>query len=160
MSEKMEPTLGIVNAYNYWLEVLMPNWSVFTSHPSAKNAFNLAAISWHILEWIEKDKVHGFENKSKGDIRRHFISACSDLGIMHDIVTMGKHIKVSEPKGDFASVTGEPYQVILHQGSEGLFPETGRDFVIQMNDGTEVKLRDSFKKVIDFWNVYFKVPRG
>lgn len=160
MLKEMQPTLGIVNAYNYWLEVLMPNWCVFTSHTSAKNAFNLAASLWHVLEWIEKDERHGFIGKSKTDIRNHFISACPNLGIMHDIVTMSKHITVSSPKGGFSSVTGEPHQLILHSGPAGMFPESGSDFVIQMKDGAEIRLLDAFKVVVDYWTEYFKIPRN
>lgn len=155
----MQPTLGIVNAHNYWLEVLMPNWCVFAAHPSAKNAFNLAASLWHVLEWIEKDAVHGFGGKTKSDIRHHFMSQCPNLGIMHDIVTMSKHITVGTPKGGFSSVAGEPYQLMLHKGREGMFPESASDFVIHMQDGSEARLLDAFKVVVDYWTEYFKIPR-
>lgn len=92
----MTPQLGIVNSYNYWLEVIQPNWLNFSQRPSARKAFNLAASLWHVIEWIVQDKRHEHFGCSLKAVREYFIENCPDLAAMHDIATKGKHYTVSK----------------------------------------------------------------
>lgn len=47
--------LGITSAGHFWEEVALPNALHYRQHPTAWDAFNLAASLWHLIDWIFED---------------------------------------------------------------------------------------------------------
>lgn len=151
--------LGILNAYNYWDEIALPNWIDFTNLPTPRNALNLAYSLWHLLDWIKRDKRHAFIGQGIEDVRQHFIKECPMLGVIHDISTFGKHAKVSQPKGNVVSAEAQFIGAVLYFGSEGPRSEHPSKFTVILKDGRNLDLLIVFDQVISYWDSYFKIPR-
>jgi hypothetical protein len=151
--------LGILNAYNYWDEIVYPNWIGFTNLPTPRNALNLAYSLWHLLDWIHLDKRHAFTGESLTKIRKHFNKECPMLVVIHDIATLGKHAKVTTKERVVVGINAEYVGAVLYLGPEGPRSEHPSKFTVSLNDGRELDLLAVFEEVIGFWNAYFKVPR-
>ena len=150
--------LGIVNAYQYWSEVLVPNWIDFSKNSSARNAINLAASAWHIVEWIHIDSARGFSAQVLKDVQNHFIQECPALEVMHDVVTLGKHFKMSKPKAGIVQSRENMTAAVFHFGPQGIFTEHPAEFTIVLSDGKEVDLHETFVQVVRYWEGYFAKP--
>ena len=151
--------LGVLNAYNYWDELAYPNWISFTQNPSARNAFNLAYTLWHLLDWINLDKRHGFSGKPIQDVRDFFEGDFPMLGVIHDVATLGKHAKMTRPRGGVAGITASFTGVVMYLGPGGPRSEHPSEFTVTFNDGSSISLFEVFKVAVDYWDKYFKTPR-
>ncbi|MFC7513577.1 hypothetical protein ACFQUU_01020 [Herbaspirillum sp. GCM10030257] len=147
---------GIVNAYNYWIEVIQPNWVNFENTPTPRTAFNLATSLWSVMDWIRHDPVHGMQQLKIEEIRQHFQGKCPALGIVHDLGTHGKHYTVRAPRGaasvDAGELTGA---VFCFSTPYGPISEQTADFAVVLDEGEQVSLHEIFRQAMNFWHSYF-----
>ena len=151
--------LGVLNSYNYWDELAFPNWITFTQNPSARNAFNLAYTLWHVLDWIRLDRRHGFSGASMEDIRDFFERDFPMLGVIHDVATLGKHAKVTRPRGGVVGITASITGAVMYFGPGGPRSEHPSEFTVTFSDGSTMSLFEVFKGAVEYWDRYFRVPR-
>lgn len=111
---------------------------------------------WHVLEWIEQDEAHPWNTKAA--VRAHFENLCSDLGVMHDIATLGKHVSIdpTRDRGGVRDGEGETNAVVLHFGAGVPIMERPIDFVVTFKDGRQRPLREVFNAVYRFWFMFFE----
>lgn len=151
---------GIVNAYNYWIEVIQPNWINFENSPTPRTAFNLANSLWSVMDWIKHDPVHGMQHLTKEEIRKQFQEKCPALGIVHDLGTHGKHYTVSAPRGAATVATNELTGAIFCFNTPfGPVSEQTADFTVVLDGGVQVSLNQIFREAMDYWHGYFSQPR-
>lgn len=147
---------GIINAYNYWIEVIQPNWITFENAPTPRTAFNLANSLWSIIEWIKHDSNHNLQNLTNEEIRKFFTTKCPELSIAHDLCSHGKHYTVSKPRTDNSLksdlLTGA---IFCFNTPFGPISEHTVDFWIVNEDGEEIQLHKVFAEIMNFWNLYF-----
>jgi hypothetical protein len=151
--------LGVLNSYNYWDELAFPNWIAFTKNPSARNAFNLAYTLWHVLDWISLDRRHGFSGASMQDIRDFFEGDFPMLGVIHDVATLGKHARVTRPRGGVVGITASITGAVVYFGPSGPRSEHPSEFTVKFNDGSTSSLFEVFQGAVEYWDKYFRVPR-
>ncbi len=159
-SDPRQPQFGIVNAYNYWIEVIQPNWIDYENASTPRKAFNLASSLWSVIEWIQHDIAHGLQHLSPEQIRSHFQEKCQALKIVHDLGTHGKHYTVSRPRSE-ASVSGSEMTgaIFCFSTPYGPVSEQTADFFVSGKSGEEVPLSAIFRETMNFWHCYFSKPR-
>jgi len=81
------------------------------------------------------------------------------LGVIHDVVTLGKHAKMTRPRGGVAGITPSFTGVVMYFGQGGPRSEHPSEFTVTFNDGSSISLFEVFKAAVDYWDNYFKVPR-
>ena len=151
---------GIVNAYNYWIEVIQPNWINFENAPTPRTAFNLASSLWNVIEWIKHDPAHGMQDLKLKEIQSYFQGKCAALGVVHDLGTHGKHYTVSRPRGNATTTDNElTGMIICFNTPFGPVSEQTAVFSVVLEGGTEFPLNQLFREVMDFWHSYFSQPR-
>jgi hypothetical protein len=151
---------GIVNAYNYWIEVIQPNWINFENAPTPRTAFNLAGSLWNVIEWIKHDPVHGMQDINLKEIQSLFQERCAALGIVHDLGTHGKHYTVSKPRGNATVVDNElTGAIICFNTPFGPVSEQTAVFSVVLEGGAEISLNQLFREIMNFWHGYFSQPR-
>ena len=64
----MASVLGIESPAQYWQEVVRPNALHYRQHPTAREAFNLAASLWHLVDWIFEDPRLNPQCQQKSDL--------------------------------------------------------------------------------------------
>lgn len=152
--------LGIVNAYNYWIEVIQPNWINFENTPTPRTAFNLANSLWSVIEWINHDPAHGMPHLKPREIQNQFQEKCPVLGIIHDLITHGKHYTVSTPRGAATIIPRELTGAIFCFNTPfGPVSEQTVDFSVVLDGGAEISLDQVFRTAMDYWHSYFSQPR-
>jgi hypothetical protein len=52
MASGVTEVLGITCAGHFLQEVVLPNAVHYRQHPTAREAFNLAASPWHLIDWV------------------------------------------------------------------------------------------------------------
>ena len=151
---------GIVNAYNYWIEIIQPNWINYENAPTPRTALNLASSLWSVIDWIKHDPVHGMQDLEPEKIRKHFQEKCMALGIAHDLGTHGKHYTISRPRGAATVANNEPTGTIFCFNTPfGPVSEHTADFSVVLEGGTQLPLNQNIREVMDFWHSYFSQPR-
>jgi hypothetical protein len=154
-------SFGIINAYNYWDEIIKPNWLNYLNAPTPRTAFNLANSLWSVMDWIKHDVAHGMQELTLEQIRNQFKGDCPALAVVHDLCTHGKHYTVSRPKsGDTSFASGELTGAIICFSSPiGPVSEHTADFAVVNPDSSETPLDEVFQEVISHWENYFNMPR-
>jgi hypothetical protein len=151
---------GIVNAYNYWIEIIQPNWVTYLNSATSRTAFNLANSLWSVIEWIKNDPRHDLGHLGTKAIQNLFQEKCNVLGVVHDLATHGKHYTVTRPRsGETVNSKKLTGAVFCFNAPYGPMSEQTVDFMVVLENGEECPLKDIFKEAMDFWDVYFKVPR-
>lgn len=103
----MTSVLGIESPAQYWQEVVLPNALHYRQHPTAREAFNLAASLWHLIDWIFEDPRLNPQCQQKSDLQATLRQQCPALGVMHDITTLYKHARMTKPQGKVAATDVE-----------------------------------------------------
>ncbi|MDY0009741.1 MAG: hypothetical protein RBS08_08545, partial [Bdellovibrionales bacterium] len=62
------------------------------------HSLNAIMTAWHLHEAVEKATNNNSINKSTKAYRDDVVQRCPELGILHDITSQIKHVKVSEPR--------------------------------------------------------------
>lgn len=168
VSENFSALFGMYLPRHYFESVVLPNWETFytsENHLSAQHATNLALTAYHLHEWVfYHNHVHWpekvFGATTLTEYRKKLLSnGLKDIGLIHDIATMSKHLKVSRRKGDYKlSAAG---QINWEDGDwSELAPkfEDG-EFVIELYDSAGLVLRRSFEWMmydyIEWWSKKF-----
>ncbi len=151
---------GIINAYNYWIEIILPNWINFQNAPTPRTAFNLANSLWSVMDWIKYDPAHEMQHLKKEEIRKLFQEKCPALCIVHDLGTHGKHYTVSAPRGTATvganDLTGA---IICFNTPFGPVSEQTANFTVVLEEDAQIPLNQVFLEAMNFWHVYFSQPR-
>lgn len=147
---------GIINAYNYFDEIVRFNWIDFQKMSTPRAAFNLANSIWSIMDWISHDPVHQMYNSKKEDICKKFQAECPALCVLHDLATHGKHYTVSAPRSNAEVDSSDLTGAVLSFSPFGIASEHVIDFLVVTDDGKNTPLIQVFQEAIDFWEQYFK----
>jgi hypothetical protein len=75
-----EGVLGVSSPAQYWQEVVLPNALHYRQHPTAREAFNLAASLWHLIDWIFEDRRLNPQYQQKSDLQATLRQQCPALG--------------------------------------------------------------------------------
>jgi len=151
---------GIANAYNYWIEIIQPNWIIYGNTPTPRSAFNLAISLWSVIDWIRNDPTRGIQQLHKKEFENEFQRQCPALSIVHDLCTHGKHYTVSSPRGDATVTTNELTGAIFCFTTPfGPVSEQTANFDIVLASGERRPLDQIFREAMDFWYTYFSQPR-
>lgn len=169
--------LGIGSPAHYWQEIIQPNRINFLKTPTAREAYNYCSSLWHVIDWLKEDLKYNPNNLAMENFRSTFLNQCPSLGVMHDIVTLAKHQKMSRSKGGLKSCTpnyeeaifyaktktpvpkGMPPnlpQLILSGEIEELVSEHPSSYTIILENGVETTLHEQANISYEFWAKYFK----
>ncbi len=119
---------------------------------SVNKALELSTNSWHMTDWIFEEFKSLHSKPNLGDFRETLYPNCPSLKLMHDIANGEKHSQVSRPKANIKETR-------KHNGSfdssfDDSFDTSGLE--IELDDGSVLDFAEEIKKVINFWENYFK----
>ena len=115
----MASVLGIESPAQYWQEVVVPNALHYRQHPTAREAFNLAASLWHLIDWVFEDPRLNPQCQQKSDLQATLRQQCPALGVMHDITTLYKHARITKPQSGGDRRGGAGCHVLLRARRSG-----------------------------------------
>ena len=159
----MASVLGIESPAQYWQEVVRPNALHYRQHPTAREAFNLAASLWHLIDWAFEDQRLKSRNLDKKDLQAlqaTFRQQCPALGVMHDITTLYKHARVSAPLGKVATMNVEMLGATFYFGPGGPVSEHPAEYIVTLEGGEQRPLNELFEEALRFWDGYFRAEAG
>jgi hypothetical protein len=88
--------VGIGSAYDFFFEVVWPNYREVERNPSPISALNAAWPFWHLHEWYFWEQN---PSASNDDLRRYvehvLLQDCPELAWLRDIAEAGKHFKLN-----------------------------------------------------------------
>lgn len=119
---------------------------------SGRKALGLSISSWHMVDWIFEEFKNLHNKSTIEDFRETLYPNCPSLKLMHDIATVEKHSTLSRPKANIKETR-------KHTGSfdssfDDSFDTSGLE--IELEDGDVLDFAEEIKKVILFWENYFK----
>lgn len=152
----MASVLGIESPGQYWQEVVLPNVLHYRQHPTAREAFNLAASLWHLIDWVFEDPRLNLQHQQKSDLQVAFRQQCAALGVMHDITTLYKHARMTKPQGKVASTDVEMLGATFYFGPGGPVSEHPAEYVVTLEGGEQRPLNELFDEALRFWDSYFR----
>ena len=98
---------------------MLPNALHYRQHPTAREAFNLAASLWHLIDWIFEDPRLNPQRQQKSALQATLHQQCPALGVMHDITTLYKHARITKPQGKVAATDVEMLGATFYFGPGG-----------------------------------------
>ena len=131
----MASVLRIESPAQYWQEVVLPNALHYRQHPTAREAFNLAASLWHLIGWIFEDPRLNPQRQQKSDLQATLRQQCPALGVMHDITTLYKHARMTKPQGKVAATDVEMLGATFYFGPGGPVSEHPAEYVVTLEGG-------------------------
>jgi hypothetical protein len=152
----MASVLGIESPAQYWQEVVLPNALHYRQHPTAREAFNLAASLWHLIDWIFEDPRLNPQRQQKSDLQATLRQQCPALGVMHDITTLYKHARMTKPQGKVAATDMEMLGATFYFGPGGPVSEHPAENVVTLEVGEQRLLSKLFDEALKFWDSYFR----
>lgn len=148
---------GITGAYQFWSEVVAPNYFKYCEFPAAKEAFNICTSIHHLLDWIQSDANLNQSQLSLTKTRAYFYELCPNLKIIGDISNYSKHcVLTSKPISSATSSTAHIQGVGFYFTRLGPFSDHPAIYEIELIDGSKVMLNLILNQVIDFWDNFFK----
>jgi hypothetical protein len=151
----MASVLGIESPAQYWQEVVFPNALHYRQHPTAREAFNLAASLWHLIDWIFEDPRLNPQCQQKSEFQAALRQQCWALGVMHDITTLYKHARITKPQGEVAATDVEVLGVTFYFGPGGPVSEHPAEYIVTLGGGEQRPLNELFDEALRFWQSYF-----
>ena len=151
-----EGVLGISSPGQYWQEVVLPNVLNYRQHPTAREAFNLAASLWHLIDWVFEDPRLNPQRQQKKDLQASFRQQCQALGVMHDITTLYKHARMTAPQGKVAATEVDMLGATFYFGPGGPISEHPAEYTITLEGGGQRPLNALFDEALKFWDGYFR----
>lgn len=148
--------LGVSYPAQYWQEVVLPNALHYRQHPTAREAFNLAASLWHLIDWIFEDPRLNPQRQQKSDLQATLRQQCPALGVMHDITTLYKHARITKPQGKVAATDVEMLGATFYFGPGGPVSEHPAEYVVTLEGGEQRPLNELFEEALRFWDGYFR----
>jgi hypothetical protein len=152
----MASILGIESPAQYWQEVVLPNALHYRQHPTAREAFNLAASLWHLIDWIFEDPRLNPQRQQKSDLQATLRQQCPALGVMHDITTLYKHARMTRPQGNVMATDVEMLGATFYFGPGGPVSEHPAEYVVTLEGGEQRPLNELFDEALKFWDSYFR----
>lgn len=152
----MASVLGIESPAQYWQEVVLPNALHYRQHPTAREAFNLAASLWHLIDWIFEDPRLNPQRQQKSDLQATLRQQCPALGVMHDITTLYKHARMTRPQGNVMATDVEMLGATFYFGPGGPVSEHPAEYVVTLEGGEQRLLNKLFDEALKFWDSYFR----
>ena len=126
---------------------------------SVFRANSLAIACWNLEEWAFKDPL--LSNTIDRDLfRRDLFRKCPALAIMHDIANSEKHKGVSRPK---ATIKDNGTKLAIgdyHPGDYNREDYRTTRFEIELENNTVLEFYNEAKKVVEFWQDFFKSHSG
>ena len=156
----MASVLGIESPAQYWQEVVLPNALHYRQHPTAREAFNLAASLWHLIDWIFEDRRLNPQYQQKSDLQATLRQQCPALGGMHDITTLYKHARMTKPRGKVAATDVEMLGATFYFGPGGPVSEHPAEYIVTLEGGEQRPLSELFEEALRFWDGYFRADAG
>ncbi|MBU6284781.1 MAG: hypothetical protein KGO85_02450 [Proteobacteria bacterium] len=152
----MVSVLGIESPAQYWQEVVLPNALHYRQHPTAREAFNLAASLWHLIDWIFEDPRLNPQRQQKSDLQATLRQQCPALGVMHDITTPYKYARMTKPQGNVTATDVEMLGATFYFGPGGPVSEHPAEYVVTLEGGEQRPLNELFDEALKFWDSYFR----
>ena len=160
MASGVTEVLGIISAGHFWQEVVRPNALHYRQHPTAREAFNLAASLWHLIDWIFEDPRLNPQCQQKSDLQATLRQQCPALGVMHDITTLYKHARITKPQGKVAATDVEMLGATFYFGPGGPVSEHPAEYIVTLEGGEQRPLNELFEEALRFWDGYFRADAG
>lgn len=148
--------LGIESPAQYWQEVVFPNALHYRQHPTAREAFNLAASLWHLIDWVFEDPRLNSPHQERKALQATFRQRCPALGVMHDVTTLYKHARMTKPQGNVAATGVEMLGATFYFGPGGPVSEHPAGYVVTLEGGEQHPLNELFNDALRFWDSYFR----
>lgn len=151
-----EGVLGVSNPAQYWQEVVLPNALHYRQHPTAREAFNLAASLWHLIDWVFEAPSLNSPHQEKKNLQATLRQQCPALGVMHDITTLYKHARMTKPQGNVTATDVEMLGATLYFGPGGPVSEHPAEYIVALEGGEQRPLNELFEEALRFWEGYFR----
>jgi hypothetical protein len=156
MASGVTEVLGITCAGHFWQEVVLPNAVHYRQHPTAREAFNLAASLWHLIDWVFEDPRLNSQHQEKKALQTNLRQQCPALGVMHDITTLYKHARMTRPQGNVMATDVEMLGATFYFGPGGPVSEHPGEYVVTLEGGEQRPLNELFDEALKFWDGYFR----
>jgi hypothetical protein len=91
--------IGIASPYDFFFEVVWPNYQELARNPSPASAVNAAWPFWHLHEWYfwEQNPSAG-EKDRRRYVDQELLQRCPELAWLRDIAEAGKHFRLGRTK--------------------------------------------------------------
>ena len=137
---------NLADSYRAYLDVR--NNESYGMSKDIRAGINAATALYHVQEHLPEH-----QRKTKKQITLE----CSDYGLLGDIANVSKHktIDRNNPQITSAKQIEEAVVSTLYEDEEGLYTDTRKEVMAELDDGTKLRLVDMLTEVVNYWGNEF-----